>query len=55
MNEKIDVFLLGRVLYYLTVGKELPVYTLKNFANLEETINLAIAETNYSQHLKLFM
>ncbi|CAD8210677.1 unnamed protein product [Paramecium octaurelia] len=55
LNEKIDAFLLGRVIYYLTVGKELPTYTLTNFRNMEDIINLAIAETNYSQNLKLFI
>ena len=48
MNEKIDIFLLGRVIYYLTVGKELPIYNLNNFGELEEKINMAIAETNYT-------
>ncbi|CAD8104732.1 unnamed protein product [Paramecium primaurelia] len=55
LNEKIDIFLLGRVIYYLTVGKELPIYNLNNFGELEEKINMAIAETNYTQNLKLFM
>ncbi|CAK65154.1 unnamed protein product (macronuclear) [Paramecium tetraurelia] len=55
LNEKVDLFLLGRVIYYLTVGKELPNYTLNNFGENEDKINLAIAETNYSQKLKIFI
>lgn len=35
-------------MYYLTVGKELPIYNLNNFGELEENINLAIAETHYT-------
>ncbi|CAK56697.1 unnamed protein product (macronuclear) [Paramecium tetraurelia] len=51
-NEKIDIFLLGRVLFYLMVGKDLPQFNMKNLNEASTDINLAIASTKYSDGLK---
>ncbi|CAD8174811.1 unnamed protein product [Paramecium pentaurelia] len=51
-NEKIDIFLLGRVLYYLMVGNELPKFQMSNLSEISSDINLSIAQTNYSEGLK---
>lgn len=47
-NEKLDVFHLGRVVFYLMVGNELPKYTMENFPELDDTINFHITNTKYS-------
>lgn len=44
---------MGRVVYYLMVGKELPKYNMENFSELDGTINFDIVNTKYSQNLKL--
>ncbi|CAD8077756.1 unnamed protein product [Paramecium primaurelia] len=51
-NEKIDIFLLGRVIFYLMVGNDLPKYNMKNLNEVSSDINLSIAQTNYSESLK---
>ncbi|CAD8180351.1 unnamed protein product [Paramecium octaurelia] len=51
-NEKVDIFLLGRVIYYLMVGNELPRFEMSNLSQVSSDINLSIAQTNYSEGLK---
>lgn len=51
-NEKIDIFLLGRVLYFLMVGKDIPVFSTNNYANISNEIQVSIATTKYSEALK---
>jgi serine/threonine protein kinase len=37
-NEKIDIFLLGRVLFFLMVGKDIPSFTSSNYTNISNDI-----------------
>ncbi|CAD8086369.1 unnamed protein product [Paramecium sonneborni] len=51
-TEKVDIFLLGRVLFYLMVGNDLPKFNLSNLSEVSSDINLSIAQTSYSEGLK---
>lgn len=42
-NEKVDIFLLGRVIFYLMVGNDLPKFSMKNLNEVSTDINLSIA------------
>ncbi|CAD8084499.1 unnamed protein product [Paramecium sonneborni] len=51
-NEKVDIFLLGRVIFFLMIGNDLPKFNMNNLSEVQSDINLSIAQTSYSEGLK---